>query len=144
MSPLPAHFLEELRRTLPFEDGTAVQAGAGSAEGSTSGTGSTAGATPIVSYVWDMGDGTVLSGATVQHAYSSPGTFTYNLTVTDQGGQSSVASQSIQVQQVVETGRAIRSSETVRKQMACLARRCKAVEGAPWRARKTLEEARAA
>jgi heat shock protein HslJ/chitodextrinase len=66
------------------------------------GTGSTAGATPIVSYVWDMGDGTVLSGATVQHAYATGSTYTYQLTVTDQSGQSNTTSQTITVRPVVE------------------------------------------
>lgn len=37
----------------------------------------------IVSYEWDMGDGTVMSGLTVTHAYQTPGTYTVTLTVTD-------------------------------------------------------------
>ncbi len=66
------------------------------------GSGSTAGSTPVVSYVWDMGDGTVLSGAIVSYSYSAAGAFTVQLTVTDQAGLSSTASQSVQVRPVVE------------------------------------------
>jgi heat shock protein HslJ len=66
------------------------------------GTSSTAGATPIVSYVWDMGDGTALSGSVVQYAYNAAGTFTYRLTVTDQNGQASTDNQTITVRPVVE------------------------------------------
>jgi PKD repeat protein len=44
---------------------------------------------PIVGWSWDFGDGTNGSGTTVQHAYASPGTYTVELVVTDQAGQSS-------------------------------------------------------
>lgn len=40
----------------------------------------------IASYVWDFGDGTTASGATASHTFTQAGTFTVNLTVTDQGG----------------------------------------------------------
>jgi RHS repeat-associated protein len=44
----------------------------------------------ITSYVWEFGDGTSATGATPQHAYTSAGTFTSRLTVTDnQNAQSS-------------------------------------------------------
>ena len=42
----------------------------------------------IASYSWDFGDNSPLvTGATATHAYSNPGTFTANLTVTDSLGQ---------------------------------------------------------
>ena len=66
------------------------------------GSGSTAGGTPIVRYDWNMGDGTVLSGVSVQHAYGAPGSYSVKLTVTDQAGLSSVANQAVQVRPVVE------------------------------------------
>ncbi|MEW6086989.1 MAG: PKD domain-containing protein [bacterium] len=40
----------------------------------------------IVSYLWDFGDGASASGAVVNHIYSSLGTFTATLTVTDNNG----------------------------------------------------------
>jgi heat shock protein HslJ len=66
------------------------------------GSGSTAGDTPIVRYDWNMGDGTILSGVSVQYVYNAPGSYSVQLTVTDQAGLSSVANQAVQVQAVVE------------------------------------------
>jgi heat shock protein HslJ len=66
------------------------------------GSGSAAGALPIVRYDWDMGDGTLLSGVSVQYSYSTPGPFNVQLTVIDQAAQSSVASQTVQVRPVVD------------------------------------------
>ncbi len=40
----------------------------------------------IVSYSWDFGDSFSATGVTATHAYSSPGTYTATLTVTDNGG----------------------------------------------------------
>ena len=40
----------------------------------------------IVEYRWDFGDGSFGTGAVVQHAYSSPGTYTVRLTVRDRYG----------------------------------------------------------
>lgn len=40
----------------------------------------------VSAYAWDMGDGTVLDGANVQHAYAEPGRYTVALTVTDDSG----------------------------------------------------------
>jgi PKD repeat protein len=45
------------------------------------------GQAPIVSWSWDFGDGITASGVIVQHTYTSAGTFTVRLTVTDQRGQ---------------------------------------------------------
>ncbi|MGY4706460.1 PKD domain-containing protein [Candidatus Bipolaricaulota sp. J31] len=41
----------------------------------------------IVEYRWDFGDGTTDTGAVVQHAYASPGTYTVRLTVRDRYGR---------------------------------------------------------
>ena len=51
----------------------------------------------IVDYAWDLGDGTMVSGQSVQHTYNDPGVYTATLTVTDDGGQSAAASTSVQV-----------------------------------------------
>ncbi|ADZ71986.1 PKD domain-containing protein [Polymorphum gilvum] len=40
----------------------------------------------ITAYDWDMGDGTLLSGAAVEHGYAGPGRYTVRLTVTDDAG----------------------------------------------------------
>jgi len=40
----------------------------------------------IVSYLWDFGDGTNATGATVEHAYADDGNYTVTLTVTDDDG----------------------------------------------------------
>ncbi len=53
----------------------------------------------IVSYSWDFGDGTTVTGVTVDHAYSEDGNYTVTLTVTDDDG----ASSSVGAEIVVET-----------------------------------------
>ena len=63
---------------------------------------STAGSAAIVRYDWDMGDGTLLSGAAVSYSYNTAGTYAVKLTVTDQGGQTNAATQSVQITAVVE------------------------------------------
>ena len=63
---------------------------------------STAGGTPIVSFSWQMGDGTNLTGPYVQHAYNSAGTKTVRLTVVDQAGQSNSTQKSVQISAVVQ------------------------------------------
>lgn len=42
----------------------------------------------VVSYRWDMGDGTFADGPAVEHAYQAPGTYAVTLTVTDDSGVS--------------------------------------------------------
>ncbi len=42
----------------------------------------------IVSYLWDLGDGTTVEGAIVQHVYQQNGNFTIQLTVIDNDGLS--------------------------------------------------------
>src|SRR5690606_17319793 len=39
-------------------------------------------------HVWDLGDGTTAEGASVSHAFASPGTYVATLTVTDDSGVS--------------------------------------------------------
>jgi len=63
---------------------------------------STAGSAPIVRYDWDLGDGTLLNGQVVQHAYNTAGSYTVKLTVTDQAGQTNTTTKSVQITPVVE------------------------------------------
>jgi PKD repeat protein len=51
----------------------------------------------VVSYLWNFGDGTTASGITAVHAYAAAGTFTVQLTVTDNDGLTNAASTTAQV-----------------------------------------------
>ncbi len=52
----------------------------------------------IVSYIWSFGDGGSGSGPTTTHTYASPGTYTAQLTVTDNGGASDTEIRALLVQ----------------------------------------------
>jgi PKD repeat protein len=51
----------------------------------------------IVSYAWELGDGTTGSGTSVSHSYGVAGTYQVRLTVTDDGGLSDSATHKVQV-----------------------------------------------
>jgi len=51
----------------------------------------------IASSAWDFGDNTFGSGATNQHTYSAPGTYTVLLTVTDNSGDTNTTSNDITI-----------------------------------------------
>ncbi len=55
------------------------------------------GEVPLVSWVWDFGDGTSASGPVVQHVFRNAGTFSVRLTVTDQRNQTSAATHQIHI-----------------------------------------------
>jgi parallel beta-helix repeat protein len=64
------------------------------------------GSTPIDTYNFDFGDGTVTGtqhGATAQHTYSDPGQYTVKVTVTDTAGNSSTATTQVTVNGTVDT-----------------------------------------
>jgi len=61
------------------------------------GTGSSDADGQIVSYDWEFGDGQTGSGPSVTHAYAESGTYTVQLTVTDDGGAQGVTSQQVTV-----------------------------------------------
>lgn len=52
---------------------------------------------PEADYHWSFGDGTSASGPAVVHAYSTGGSYTVTLTVTDRGGNTSTLSQTVTV-----------------------------------------------
>jgi PKD repeat protein len=51
----------------------------------------------ISKYEWNFGDGGKATGAQVSHTYTTEGTYTVTLTVTDSRGQKSTANQSVPV-----------------------------------------------
>jgi PKD repeat protein len=51
----------------------------------------------ISSYAWDFGDGATADGPTPTHTYDQPGVYDAALTVTDDGGRTTTASQQIRV-----------------------------------------------
>jgi heat shock protein HslJ len=61
---------------------------------------STAGSAPIVSYEWDMGDGTQFYGPVYEYAYNTAGTYSVKLTVVDKVGKRNTASHSVQISPV--------------------------------------------
>jgi chitodextrinase len=57
------------------------------------------GASPIVIYDWDLGDGASAQGAVVAHSYGQPGTYQVTLSVRDEAGMSGSAVTQILVQE---------------------------------------------
>ncbi len=58
----------------------------------------------IVSYAWDFGDGSSGSGSSPSHTYSSPGTYTVKLTVTDNSGSTASSSSTVTIKAAPSSG----------------------------------------
>jgi heat shock protein HslJ len=52
----------------------------------------------ITGYAWDFGDGSKATGATVEHKFAKPGTYTVALTITDSNGKTVTATHTITIQ----------------------------------------------
>ena len=57
----------------------------------------TLGGSQILTYTWDLGDGTILTGKNIVYQYQEPGQYIVTLSVTAQGGLTSVKAQTINV-----------------------------------------------
>ncbi len=66
------------------------------------GSGSIAGTAPIARYEWNMADGTILAGQTVQYTYNTAGPYEVQLKVIDQAGSVGEAVHSIMINPTVE------------------------------------------
>src|SRR5690606_30423792 len=62
------------------------------------GSGSSAGGVPIESYAWAFGDGQSGTGVSVEHTYGEAGSYTVELTVTDENGLSDTATETVDVE----------------------------------------------
>ncbi len=60
----------------------------------------------IVSYSWNFGDSNVTTGSTTKHKYTTPGSYTVKLTVTDDKGASGTSSKTIKISQPAVTAEA--------------------------------------
>jgi PKD repeat protein len=80
------------------EDGTAVFSGSQSID--------TASDKPLLTYLWDFGDGTFGNGIGTSHVYTKVGTYTVTLMVTDNDGASDTDSLTVSVSNVAPTANA--------------------------------------
>lgn len=52
----------------------------------------------VVSYAWEFGDGGEASGRTPMHTYETPGRYEVTVTLTDTGGRTDAASETVEVE----------------------------------------------
>ena len=63
-------------------------------------------------YVWDFGDGGQAGGRTATHIYTTPGTYTAKVTVTDNKGATGTATVQIVVDAAVAPAGGVRGAQT--------------------------------
>ncbi len=91
------------RPPVPTLTGSSTTTSAGSSVGFDA-TGSSDSDGTIVSYSWDFGDGSSGSGSTTSHTYTSLGTYTVRLTVTDNNGSTGSTTYTLTVQATPQSG----------------------------------------
>jgi PKD repeat protein len=106
---------------------------------SVNGSGSTDANGSIVSYSWNYGDGKTASGVTASHTYTTAGTYSVTLSVTDNGGATSSTAKSLVASAPAPAGPAVIASDTFARTVAA-GFGTAAPSGGAWTSAKTASD----